>query len=240
MSLLELDRVSKRFGRGLGERVALRDVSLTIEEGELVTIWGLRRSGRTTLLRVAAGIEAPDSGCVRFDDRGVTDRGDEVLGCGIGYCQRSFRPTRGQNVLDQLIVGQLARGVTPALAASRAQSALERANVTHCATFGPSELDSVERVRASIAEVLALQPKLLVIDEPTLGVDLNSRDEILLLLRSLADDGIAVLASTGETTCLSGSDRALSLGKGELHGPPPHEMADVLPLRRPGMKRAHS
>ena len=82
-----------------------------------------------------------------------------------------------------------------------------------------------------IARSLVHQPKLLVIDEPTLGVDVFERDRILSLLRSLADEGISVLMSVGETTCLAGADRALSLANGELHGElQPPELAPVVQL----------
>jgi len=232
MSLLELEHVSKRYGRGLGERVALHDVSLALEPGELVAVWGLRGSGRSTLLRVAAGIEIPDSGIVRFAGCSVADHRDDLLGDGIGYCQRSFRPAEGRHVLDQMVVSQLARGVPQSLAGSRARSALERVDAIQCAKLSPRELNGAEAVRVAIARALALQPRLIVVDEPTLGVDLLARDGILSLLRSLADEGITVLASTGETTGLAGSDRALSLGKGELRGRLTPEIAPVLPLRR--------
>jgi ribose transport system ATP-binding protein len=94
-------------------------------------------------------------------------------------------------------------------------------------------LDGADAVRVAVARALARQPKLLVIDEPILGVDLLARDTILLLLRSLADEGIAVLTSTTETTGLAGADRALSLGGGELRGSSSPELASVVPLRRP-------
>jgi ABC-type sugar transport system ATPase subunit len=77
-----------------------------------------------------------------------------------------------------------------------------------------------------------------VVDEPTKGVDLLERDEILLLLRSLANEGIAVLASTGESTGLSGTDRAFALGEGELRAAQTRELAPVLPLRRPAARAA--
>jgi ABC-type multidrug transport system ATPase subunit len=235
--LLELEHLSKCCGRGVDKRTVLRDVSLVIEPGELVAIRGPRRSGKSSLLRIAAGIEAPDSGVVRFAGHDLASLGD-VLGGGIGYCQGSFLPAEGRLVFDQLVVSQVARGVSPPVAASRAESALARCGVEQCARLRPRELNGAEAVRVSIARALVLRPRLLVIDEPTLDVDVLARDEILLLLRSLADEGIAVLASTGTATGLAGSDRALSLSNGELHGHLAPRLAEVLPLRSPAARQA--
>jgi ABC-type sugar transport system ATPase subunit len=232
MSLLELSHVSKSYMRGVRERVALADVSMEMEAGELVSVWGMRRSGRSTLLRVAAGVEAPDSGVVRFDGRDLSDRASEMLGAGIGYCRTTFHPSEGEVILDHLILGQYARGISPSVAATRARAALERAGVARCAELRPSELDACETVLVALARSLALQPRLLLIDEPTIGVDLLARDQILLLLQSFASEGIAVLMSTGDSTALSGA-RALTLSDGELHGRPTRELAAVVPLRRP-------
>lgn len=229
MSLLELEHVGKCYGP-LSERVVLRDVSLEIEQGEMVVVWGMRRSGRSTLLRVAAGIERPDTGAVRFDGRDLSARDGERLGGDIGYCRRGFAAGEGRRVIDHVVVGQVACGVPLALAATRARDALERAEISHCATLRPAELDCAEAVRVSIARALALAPRLLLIDEPTIGVDLLARDGILRLLLSLARNGMAVLASTGESPALSGA-RALTLSEGELHGRPARELATVVPLR---------
>jgi ABC-type multidrug transport system ATPase subunit len=231
MSLLELQNVSKRYGRGLKERAALRDISLEIEPGELVTVWGRRRSGRSTMLRVAAGVELPDSGTVRFAGADVAANGRAMLGGEIGFCRKTFSINEGQFVLEHLLVGQLARGVSRPRAQERAWEALERTGVGSCAKRTPAELDSGEVVRVSIARALALQPKLLLIDEPTIGVDVLARDAILLLLRSLVDEGLAALTSTGETTGLAGA-RALQLSEGELHGRSTRDLAPVVPLRR--------
>lgn len=231
MSLLVLEHVSKRYGRRPSERVALRDVSLQIEPGELVAVLGRRRSGRSTLLRVAAGVEVPDEGVVRFASHNLAGGGADVGG-GVGYCQRSFRPGEGRLVVDQIVVRLLARGTSPSSAGSQAHAALVRVGAERCAGLEPADLDGAETVRVAIARALACSPRLLVIDEPTMGVDLLERDSILLLLRSLANKGVAVLMSTGETPCLSGVDRALTIGDGELHGRPSSELAPVLPLRR--------
>jgi predicted ABC-type transport system involved in lysophospholipase L1 biosynthesis ATPase subunit len=232
MTLLELEHVGRRHGRGARELAVLRDVSLRLDAGELVAVWGLRRSGRSTLLRVAAGIEPADTGVVRFAGRELSAHGGDALGSGVGYCLRTLRGAEGRNVLDELMAGQLARGVQPRVARLRAWTALERTGVESCAAHGLPVLDGAEAVRIGLARALVLQPSLLMIDEPTAGVDLLERDGVLSLLRSLADEGIAILTSTGESTGLSGADRALSLSDGELHGSICPELAPVVPLRR--------
>jgi putative ABC transport system ATP-binding protein len=231
MSLLALERVTRRYRSGAHERVVLDAVSLSLEAGELLAVWGLRRSGRSTLLRVAAGIEPPDEGIVSFEGEDLARRGD-ALGSGIGFCRPGTGDGEAHGALDELIAGQLARGVPQTTAESRAFDALERVGAGECAGRRLNELDGGESVRVAIARALALGPLLLVIDEPTKGVDLLERDSILALLRSLADDGIALLVSVGEATALSGADRALSLSDGELRGSLRPELAAVVPLRR--------
>jgi ABC-type multidrug transport system ATPase subunit len=232
VALLELNGVGKRYGRGQLERVALRDVSFELSAGELLAVWGRRNSGRSTLLRIAAGLEPPDHGVVSLHGRNLHARGGEDLREQIRYCRKTYRPTEGQLVIDRLITAQLTRGIRGSLARDRAHEALARANASHCATLKPSELDITETVLVGIARSLVHQPRLLVIDEPTLGVDVFERDRILSLLRSLADDGISVLMSVGETTCLAGADRALSIANGELHGElQSPELAPVVRLR---------
>ncbi len=230
MTILELQSVSKRY-RG-GERVALDDVSLMIDAGEMVTVWGERRSGRSTLLRVASGIGAPDTGRVRFAGKDLAGSGEEVLGDGISYCRRTFRASAGRNIVDQLAAGQFARGIPRSAARARAWSALERVAAKECARRTSEELNGEEIVRVAIARALACEPRLLVIDEPTIGVDLLARDGILTLLRSIADEGIAVLTSTGEGTGFLGADRVLALRKGKLRGETVPELAPVTDLRR--------
>jgi ABC-type multidrug transport system ATPase subunit len=231
MALLELSGVGKRYGRGQSEHLALRNVSLELEVGELLAVWGRRSSGRSTLIRIAAGLEAPERGSVLLDGGDLNGRGGEDLRGQIRYCRKTYRATEGQLVIDRLITTQLTRGIRGPTARARAYEALERANAPHCATMRPGELDITETVLVGIARSLVHRPRLLVIDEPTLGVDLFERDRILSLLRRLADDGVSVLMSVGETTCLAGADRALSLADGELHGElAPPALAPVITL----------
>jgi putative ABC transport system ATP-binding protein len=232
MGLLELTGVRKRYGRGRLERVALRDVSFKLGRGELVAVWGRRNSGRSTLLRVAAGLEAPDEGAVSLDGRDLNARGGEALREQIRYVRKTYRASEGQLVIDRLVTAQLTRGIRGAHARARAHQALDRADVSHCAPLKPGELDIAETLLVGVARSLVHQPEVVVVDEPTLGVGASDRDRILSLLRGLADEGLSVLMSVGETTGLSGADRALSLADGELHGElQPAELAPVVQLR---------
>jgi ABC-type multidrug transport system ATPase subunit len=233
MSLLVLEDVSRGDGHPRHRRVLLRQVSLRLDEGELVAVWGLRRSGRSTLLRVAAGIEPPDSGVVRFAGQDLTRAAGDLLGSQLAYCARASCATGDGNVLDELTAVLLARGAGSRFARRRAWSALERAGAEGCAGYGMRELDSAEETRVAIARGLLSEPRLLLIDEPIKGVDLLARDGVLALIRSLADERIAILMSTGDAAALSIADRALSLSDGELRGALSPELASVvsLPLR---------
>jgi energy-coupling factor transporter ATP-binding protein EcfA2 len=232
MTLLALEHVSRHYGRPPHKRVVLRDVSLTLEAGELVAIWGLRRCGRSTLLRVASGIEPPDRGRVRFAAKDLGRTAGGALGGGIGFCRRGGGEHGAGAVFDELLVAPLARGIPQSLARRRAFAALEEAKAGDCAARALHELNGAEEVRVAIATALVLQPALLVVDDPVKGVDLLQRDAILDLLRALADKGLGILTSAAEATALAGADRVLSLADGELRGAIVPEQANVVPLRR--------
>lgn len=231
MSLLELIDVRKRHTNGGRAVTVLEHASLSLGAGELVAVWGLRGSGRTTLLRLAAGIDAPDAGTVSFDGRDLARHGEEILGREIGYCQKAFRTAGARTALGEILVGLLVNGIAPTDARLRAAEALERVVGSQLGARQISECDSGERTRVALAHALALRPRLLVIDEPVAGVELHQRDAILQLLRALADDGLAVLMTVGDLTGLSGADQALTIGEGELSSGARIELAPVLPLR---------
>lgn len=232
MSLLALDGVRK--GYGADAAAVLRGVSLQLDAGELAVVWGRRGSGRSTLMRVAAGVQAPDGGSVRFEGHDLFGKGQRLVGAGIGYCHKTLRHGDGHTALDHAMIGLLSRWVAPAAARRRARAALERAGAAHCAEMLPRRLTAAEAVRVAVARTLALEPRLLVIDEPVKGVDLTERDGVLALLRSLADEGIAVLVCTGEASGLSEADRAFALSDGKLRAAPAAapRLAPVVPLRQ--------
>jgi ABC-type multidrug transport system ATPase subunit len=213
MTLLALERVCKRHQAGRSERVVLDDVSMSMQAGELVAVLGERRSGRSTLLRIAAEIEPPDSGVVRFAGRELHGRKGAALGEGIGYCSRAPADREAGVVLEELMLAPRIRGVRRSDAQALARAALERVGA--------------ESVRVSLAQALVLGPALLVIDEPVNAVDPPEHEGVLELLRSLADDGIAVLMSVSESAEFPNADRKLLIRDGVLAGSVDPELPSV-------------
>ncbi|HZV75009.1 MAG TPA: ATP-binding cassette domain-containing protein [Conexibacter sp.] len=231
MSLLRLERVSKRYRRGRRDVVALDDVSLTIDAGELVAIWGVPRSGRTTLLRIAAGLEQPDGGAVQFGGRVLPGGHDEGLAPGVGFVQVDLTAVGGESILDHVAMPLLARGEAPELARERAMLQLERVGAAGCAGLQSRELEPTEHVRVAIAQALVTTPRLLLVDDPTRHVDLLEREAVLLLVRSIADGEVAVLMTTGEAMGVSGVDRALTISGGVLRAEAAADGGNVVALR---------
>ncbi len=235
MGLLVLDRVWKRVSHGQPpqrERIALRDVSLELNPGELVAVLGRRRSGRSTLLHVAAGLEPPSDGTVSFAGIDLSRR--EMLGIdgGIAYCSMRFADVIGESVVEQVAAPMLGGHRSPLAARTRAHELLQRVGADRVAELDPRQLEPAEAIRVALARALVGDPRLLLIDEPVLGVSLTERDVVLDLVASLARrEGLAILMTIDNATEVRGSDRVLALDAGELRGPAIPATAPVLPLR---------
>jgi len=216
VSLLALDGVTVNYLPG---RPALRDATVEVEVGEVIGVLGRRRSGRSTLLRVAAGALKPTSGVATFDGVDLAKRA--VLGTegGIAHCDREFSPLLGDTVLAQVAAPLLARRMSLKEADAAAGRLLARTRAEACVLRAPAELDHGETIRVALARALTSRPRLLLVDEPANGVTVTEVAPLLELLRSIADeDGIAILMTVGHASELSGVDRALILDEGELRG----------------------
>lgn len=229
MSLLELEHV--RLGdRESPGRLLLEDVCLELDAGEQVVVWGKRRSGRSSLLRVACGLLAADDGVVRFEGRTLC--GPTAIGHGIAYCAGATQGTRAWPVQRELMEVQLARGIPRRHARVQTQQALERAGAEHLSASLLRTLRGADQVRAMLALALTGTPRLLLVDDVVAGVEVIERRGIIALLRSLADDGLGVLVCSDEAPAFASADRALTLSEGRLHGRVAPALADVVPLQR--------
>ena len=223
MTLLSLDAITKRYARGFREIEALTSVELDLEAGDFVAVWGASRSGKTTLLRVAAGIEAPDGGRVRFDGRDLAtlsrrDRAQLLL-TDVGCVWQAGRITRGLSVLDHVALPRF-KQCSHAQARREAHEVLERVGVPQAAGARWHELTDGERTRVALAHALIRRPRLLLADEPTASLNMIEREQVLGILRSVAEEArVAIVMTAPDAPNLLQSHRLMSLDGGRLIKP---------------------
>lgn len=227
--LLVLDEVSLRYEPS--QAVALSDVALEVDAAEYVVVWGPRRSGRSSVLAVAAGLVPPTSGRVLFDGR--PPRRSLGREDGIGWAvdgPDAILAAGGATVFEQ-VMWPVSGLLSPQQARARTEGALARCAISELAGQSPWRLSQPERVRLLVARALVRRPRLVMLDEPTVGVPAPDARELSEFIRSLVRDGIAVLVTTDDAAPLAGS-RALSLQRGVLRGRMRAERGGVVPLAR--------
>jgi ABC-type methionine transport system ATPase subunit len=234
MALLSLEAVTRRHRAGRQTLTVLDQISLEVWPGDVVAIWGARRSGKTTLLRVAAGVETPDAGVVRFDGeelgrRSAAERARLLRR--IGYAPKEWRVAHGKPVLDHVALPLLAEGRPLASAMAKAHEAMEQVGAGDCAAAATHELAPGDQMRVALARALVRNPRLLLVDEAGVTADSDERDEILRLLRSIVAerDELALVLTTRDVAGIGGAARVMSLGDGRLRTYD-REPAQVVPL----------
>jgi len=172
MPLLSLKAVSKGFGPKKGRTEVLHDINLTVEEGEFVAIVGYSGAGKSTLINLVAGLERADEGEVLLAGKPISGPGPDR---GVVFQSYSLLPwlTTFENVL--LAVDQLFPDLTPQARKDRAKAVLESVNLGHALNKRPSELSGGMRQRVSVARALAMDPKILLLDEPFSALDALTR-----------------------------------------------------------------
>jgi sulfate transport system ATP-binding protein len=180
---IEVSRVSKTFG----SFVALDDVSFTVKQGELLALLGPSGSGKTTLLRIIAGLERPDSGTVLFDGDDATRRDPRDRGVGFVFQHYAlFRHmTVNDNVAFGLRVRPRAQRPSDAEIRARVKELLALVQLDYLGDRYPSELSGGQRQRVALARALAVQPKVLLLDEPFGALDAKVRQDLRRWLRRL-------------------------------------------------------
>lgn len=218
--LLRLDAVSKSYERGPRRLRVLREVSLEVEAGTLFGVYGQRGAGKTTLLRLAAGFETPDEGRVLFGntDLGLLSRSRLAKhhGASIAWVERNGPQSRDLNVLSYVAL-PLYRPFGPAEAHRRAIAALERVGAADTADERWESLSDTSRTLVSIAQALAREPRLLLVDDPTGGLNVIDRERVIgLLLSAVEDDGCGVLMTVPDFPSMHHAHEIRSLSRGRL------------------------
>jgi predicted ABC-type transport system involved in lysophospholipase L1 biosynthesis ATPase subunit len=222
MSLLVLERVSKRHPDGRREIAVLDDGSLEVDDGDFVGIWGVRRSGKSTLLQIAAGREPPDQGAVYFDGEDVTrmspDRRATLLRHGgIGLLSVDWTPERNKPVVEHVALPLLSDGMSLREAREPAWRALERVGIAGCASMPADRVSHGERVRVALAQTLVHEPRVLLVDEPAVPLRPREGVELYELLRALGHDSrLAIVIASEDIAPIRKARRMFSIDAGRL------------------------
>src|SRR5919198_5970120 len=214
MPLLEVDGLSRAFG---GVR-AVRDVSFCVETGQVVGLIGPNGAGKTTVFNLIAGTLRPDAGRVVFDGRDITGQPTHrVARLGLARTFQLTRPFLGLRVLDNVAVAALARAGGLGAARDRAVGILRRVGLERWSEQPAAVLSTAGRKRLELARALALDPRLILLDEVLAGLVPNERQRMLEVLRDLRQSGLAMLfVEHVMSAVMAVSDEILVLHHGEL------------------------
>lgn len=216
-----IDHVSRRFGSGGTEVVAVKDVSLTVKPGEVVLIMGPSGSGKTTLLSMLGGLLKPSEGHIQIGEDELTQLDErnlpDVRLRHIGFIFQDFNLLSALTMLDNVaLVAQLA-GTSRRTARKRARELLEQFGLNHRLNFLPEKLSGGEKQRVAIARALINQPDIILADEPTANLDSRHGRETMRLLRDIAKkEGRSVIIVSHDQRIREIADRVLWLEDGQF------------------------
>jgi sulfate transport system ATP-binding protein len=216
---IELSHISKTYG----EYQALRDVSLSINDGELVALLGPSGSGKTTLLRIMAGLDTPTSDTrtrIRFHEEDVANR--PAAQRRVGFVFQHYALFRHMTIFENVAFGMrvLPRKARPAKAEidRRVNELLGLVQLEGLGRRFPSQLSGGQRQRAALARALAVEPKVLLLDEPFGALDAKVRQGLRAWLRRLHDEihVTSILVTHDQEEALEVADRVVVMNKGQI------------------------
>jgi sulfate transport system ATP-binding protein len=209
---IDVESVAKRFG----EFTALDDVSLTVAGGSLTALLGPSGSGKSTLLRIIAGLEMPDSGTVRLDGHDVTRLRPQDRG--IGFVFQHYAPFAHMSVRENVAFGLRIRKRPREEIRARVDELLALVGLTQWSAQRPDQLSGGQRQRMALARALAVEPRLLLLDEPFGALDANVRGELRRWLRRLHDEqGVTtVLVTHDQEEAMEISDTIAVMNAGRI------------------------
>ncbi len=187
--------------KAFGTNVVLRGIDLTVSEHEVVAVIGGSGSGKSTLLRCASLLETVDDGQILLDDQDITDprvNADQVRRR-IGVVFQAYNLFPHLTVLDNITLApRVVHGRPPADAVEQAHTLLQRIGLTDKATEYPDRLSGGQQQRVAIVRALAVEPRVLLLDEVTSALDPELVGEVLALVREVAAQGMTILMATHE------------------------------------------
>jgi putative ABC transport system ATP-binding protein len=216
-----LNGVTKTYTKHGGTVAAVQDASLSIADGEWVAIQGRTGSGKTTLLQLLGAMLRPDHGVVGFGGRDLARLPEtkltQVRAAEIGFVFQTFNLIPTLSAVENVEAALVPQRVPPADMRTRAALALDSVGLADRAHHLPSELSGGQQQRVGIARALVKQPKVLLADEPTGNLDVDTRDEIMSLLETLwRERGLTLVLVTHDSDVAGRAQRVAAMKDGRL------------------------
>ena len=239
--VIRLEHIEKVFTDGKEDFEALRDVSLEVNEGDIFGIIGLSGAGKSTLVRCLNLLERPTSGKVYVNDKDMMTLSEpEIRRCRqkIGMVFQHFNLLMQRTVLGNVCFPLEIVGMSRKDAKKRAMEVLKLVGIADKANAYPSQLSGGQKQRVAIAGVLAMQPKTIVLDEPTAMLDPQGRQEVISIVEKLSrEQNITVVLIThhmDEAVC---ADRVIAMDDGKIiaDGTPKEVFVQIELLKRVGL-----
>jgi lipoprotein-releasing system ATP-binding protein len=220
--VLRLEGVSKAYARGKpSEITVLRDLTLTVERGEVVALVAPSGAGKSTLLHVAGLLDTPDQGRVIIGGQDMAGESDkvrtEVRRGALGFVYQFHHLLPEFSALENIVLPQLANAVPRKEAEARARGLLERVGLAARMSHRPSALSGGEQQRVAFCRALANQPMLMLADEPTGNLDPATSDQVFSALMDVVrDTGLSALIATHNMELAARMDRVVRLKDGHV------------------------
>ena len=190
MSILKVENLSKSFG-GIH---ANQDISFEVQAGEILGVIGPNGAGKSTLFDLITGFTKPDKGSVIFQDQNIFGlRPDRISNLGVGRTFQKLKPFADQTLLENVMIGAFSKESNQKIARDKALEIIEFVQLLEKRHHYAKELSTGQRKRLELARALATDPKLLLMDEVTGGVDQKTIPGLVELVKKLRDRGVTVI-----------------------------------------------
>jgi len=223
--MLKMSKVSKTYRTDTVETHALREFSLTVDEGEFVSVTGPSGSGKTTFLNIAGMLEELTSGSYELDGRDISKLNDKerskVRNEKIGFIFQSFNLIPELDIFDNVDVPLRYRGFDASERSRRIQESLEMVGLASRMKHFPAQLSGGQQQRVAIARALAGEPRFLLADEPTGNLDTHMADSVLDLLSEINESGTTIIMVTHELSLADRAKRNIFVRDGQVSDGPP-------------------
>jgi len=218
--VVELVDITKVYGSGANEVRAVDGVTLTIERGEFVAVMGASGSGKSTLMNIIGALDVATSGTYRLDGVDVGELDDDALSLvrnrRVGFIFQSFNLIPRMSAVANVELPLMYRGVSRTERRRRALDALGSVGLADRTHHQPNELSGGQQQRVAVARALAMQPALMLADEPTGNLDSRSTSEVLDLLEQVHAGGGTIAVITHEDEVASRAHRVVALRDGRV------------------------